>query len=59
MQRLEGRMDPEYARRWRVTRTPTAVDPARVGLQRKPLVVDDLVTRTEMLVPGNAPVAHL
>lgn len=56
--RLEGRLEPAWQQRWKVTRQPQSVDPARVGMQRKPLDLDQLVGKEDMAA-GGVPSARL
>ncbi|WVQ81936.1 hypothetical protein IAT38_004063 [Cryptococcus sp. DSM 104549] len=46
--RLEGTLDPQLAKKWRITRTSDQVDPARAGLQRAPLDLKGFVTKEEL-----------
>lgn len=46
--RLENTLPENLKQKWSLSRPTSAIDPARIGMQRKPLVVDELATREDM-----------
>ncbi|GFZ51120.1 hypothetical protein JCM24511_08878 [Saitozyma sp. JCM 24511] len=46
--RFEDTLDPHLKKKWRITRTPAAEDPARTGMKRKPLDLGSLVTKQDL-----------
>jgi sarcosine oxidase/L-pipecolate oxidase len=47
--RFEDTLDPHLKKKWRITRTPAAEDPARTGMKRKPLDLKTLVRKQELV----------
>jgi hypothetical protein len=46
--RFEDTLDPHLKKKWRITRTPAAEDPARTGMKRTPLDLGSLVTKQDL-----------